>query len=132
MIFDSTARRTFREKGSRVRMAPRKWIFHLSGLLCLLLGLTGCINEFSVLSTSGSPLLISRRGYSPQECTDKVKDEAARMGMTLRYIHVRGNVAGRSLLWPFQPGYSCEAAFGPEQPPIGTYPDAPPIGSRGS
>lgn len=113
-------------------MAPRKRIIHLSGLLCLLLGLTGCINEFSVLSTSGSPLLISRRGYSAQDCTTKVKDEAARMGMTLRYIHVRGSVTGRSLLWPFQPGYSCEAAFGPEQAPIGVYPEIPPIGSRGS
>jgi len=113
-------------------MAPRKGVIQLSGLLCLLLGLNGCINEFSLVSTSGSPLLISRRGYSVQDCTEKVKNEAARLGMTLRYIHVRGSVAGRSLLWPFQPGYSCEAAFGPEQAPIGTYPETPPIGSRGS
>jgi hypothetical protein len=26
------------------------------------------------------------------------------------------------LLWPLHPGYACEAAIGPEQPPIGTYP----------
>ncbi|MBS0151532.1 MAG: hypothetical protein JSR31_11375 [Nitrospira sp.] len=113
-------------------MAPRTGVIRLIGLLCLLLGLNGCINEFSVLSSSGSPLLISRRGYSAQECTEKVKDEAARMGMTLRYIHIRGSVVDRSLLWPFQPGYACEAAFGPEQPPIGTYPTAMPSGSRGS
>ncbi len=76
--------------------------------------------------------MISRRGYSAQECTEKVKDEAARMGMTLRYVHIRGNVVGRSLLWPFQPGYACEAAFGPEQPSIGTYPETLPLGFRGS
>ena len=113
-------------------MAPRTGLIHLSGLLCLLLGLNGCINEYSVLSGSGAPLLISRRGYSAQDCTERVKDEAARMGMTLRYIHVRGNVVGRSLLWPFQPGYACEAAFGPEQAPIGTYPVVPSVALHGS
>lgn len=121
-----------RDEGIRVPQAPRRRVLHLSSLLCLLLTLTGCINEFSVLSASGSPLLISRRGYSAQDCTEKVKDQAARMGTTLRYIHVRGNVEGRSLLWPFQPGYACEAAFGPEQPPSGTYPGTPPISFRGS
>jgi hypothetical protein len=113
-------------------MISQRGIIQLSGLLCLLLGLTGCINEFSVLSGSGAPLMISRRGYSVQDCTDKVKDEAARMGATLRYIHIRGNVVGRSLLWPFQPGYACEAAFGPEQAPIGIYPEPLPIDFRGS
>ncbi len=132
MSSDSTACRAFRDNRSRFPMAPRTGVIHLSGLLCFLLGLTGCISEYSVLSSSGAPLLISRRGYSAQDCTEKVKDEAARMGMTLRYIHIRGNDVGRSLLWPFQPGYACEAALGPEQPPIGTYPGALPIDSRGS
>ena len=132
MNVGSHSRRAFREEGSRFRVLPRRRVIHLSGLLCLLLGLNGCINEFSVVSDSGSPLLISRRGYSAQDCTEKVKDEAARMGMTLRYVHIRGNASGRSLLWPFQPGYACEAAFGPEQAPIGTYPETPPIRFRGS
>ena len=132
MSIDSTACSGLRDGRSRFPIVPRRGIIHLIGLLCFLLGLTGCINEYSVLSGSGAPLLISRRGYSAQDCTEKVKDEAARMGMTLRYIHIRGNDVGRSLLWPFQPGYACEAAFGPEQPPIGTYPGALPIGSRGS
>ena len=113
-------------------MATGTGVIRFAGLLCLLLGLSGCINEYSVLSGSGSPLLISRRGYSAQECTEKVKDEAVRMGTTLRYIHIRGNVVGRSLLWPFQPGYACEAALGPEQPPIGTYPTTMASGSHGS
>jgi len=132
MSSDSNSCRAFRYNGSRFPIAPRSGVIHLSGLLCFLLGLTGCISEYSVLSGSGAPLLISRRGYTAQECTEKVKDEAARIGMTLRYIHIRGSVVDRSLLWPFQPGYACEAAFGPEQPPIGIYPGAVPIGSRGS
>ena len=45
-----------------------------------------------------------------------------RLGVTLRYIHVRGNVEGRSLLWPLDPGYACEAAIGQEHQPIGAYP----------
>ena len=132
MSSDSTFCRTFRDGESHLPTASRKGLIRLTGLLCLFFGLTGCINEYSVLSGSGVPLLISRRGYSAEDCTEKVKDEAARMGMTLRYIHIRGNDVGRSLLWPFQPGYACEAAFGPEQPPIGTYPGPLPIGSRGS
>jgi hypothetical protein len=131
MSFDSTARGLLGTTDRRFPMALRSGTIQLGGLLCLFLALTGCINEFSVLSSSGTPLMISRRGYSAQDCTDKVKDEAARMGVPLRYIHVRGNVWGRSLLWPFQPGYACEAALGPEQAPIGTYPGTPPLGLRG-
>jgi hypothetical protein len=104
----------------------------LSGLFCLLAGIAGCAIEYSMLSASGTPLLLSRRGYTAHECTDQIKDEAARMGVTLRYIHIRGNTVDRSLLWPFQPGYACEAAIGPEQGPIGTYPGNPHIVFRRS
>lgn len=92
--------------------------------LGLTLGLmTGCAEEFVVFhSASGAPLLISRRAYSSEECIVKVKEDAARLGVTFRHVHIRGNVAGRSLLWPLHPGYACEAAIGSEQPPIGTYP----------
>jgi hypothetical protein len=102
------------------------------GMLCLLLSVTGCASEFSVVSSTGEPLLISRRGYSPGECTAKVKDDAARMGVTLRYVHIRGSAVGRSLLWPFEPGYACEAAIGPEQGPTGAYPTTLRVLSRGS
>ncbi len=132
MSDESTSGRPLRGGGVRLPAAPGKGILHFTCFLCLLLTLTGCINEFSVLSESGAPLLISRRGYSAQDCTEKVKDEAARMGATLRYIHVRGNLVGRSLLWPFHPGYACEAAIGPEQVPIGTYPETPSASFRGS
>jgi hypothetical protein len=113
-------------------MSPRKFLGRLAGILCVALSVTGCASEFSVLSASGQPLLISRRGFSPSECTEKVKDDAARMGVTLRYIHIRGSAVGRSLLWPFEPGYACEAGIGPEQGPIGTYPSSPSILPRGS
>lgn len=104
----------------------------LAGIVCVLCSVTGCANEFSFFNASGELLLISRRGDTAAECTEKVKDEAARMGVTLRYVHIRGSVPGRSLLWPFEPGYACEAAIGPPQGPIGVYPGGPDVISRGS
>lgn len=112
--------------GSRIRLR------RLTAIMCVSLSVTGCASEFSMFSASGEPLLISRRGYTSDECTEKVKDDAARMGVTLRYVHIRGSVVGRSLLWPFEPGYACDAAIGPEQGPIGTYPGSPRTLSRGS
>jgi len=113
-------------------MNRKRVLGRLTGILCVLLSVTGCASEFSVLSASGEPILIARRGYSPSECTEKVKDDAARMGVSLRYIHIRGSAVGRSLLWPFEAGYACEAGIGPEQGPIGTYPSHLRILSRGS
>jgi hypothetical protein len=85
--------------------------------------LTGCAEEFMVLhSQTGEPLIISRRSYSFLECVGKLRQDAARMGATFRYVHVRGTTVGRSLLWPFERGYACEGALGPEQRPSGTYP----------
>jgi hypothetical protein len=115
-----------------VPMGSRTTSGRLTGILCVLLSVTGCASEFSVFSASGEPLLISRRGYTADDCTKKVKDDAARMGTTLRYVHIRGSVAGRSLLWPFEPGYACEAGVGPEQGPTGTYLNSPHGIARGS
>ena len=115
-----------------VRMRSRTRLSRLTGMMCVLCLITGCASEFSVFSASGEPLLISRRGYTPDECTGMVKEDAARMGVTLRYVHIRGNAAGRSLLWPFEPGYACEAAIGPPDGPIGTYPGGPHGIIRGS
>jgi hypothetical protein len=106
-------------------MRSRTHVSRLTGILCMVLSVTGCVSEFSVFSASGEPLLISRRGYTSDECTEKVKDDAARMGVTLRHVHIRGSAVGRSLLWPFEPGYACEAAIGPPQGPIGSYPGGP-------
>ncbi len=102
------------------------------GTLLVLVGTTGCASEFTVVGNSGTPLLISRRGFTSAECTTLVKDDAARMGLTLRYIHIRGSAVGRSLLWPFEPGYACEGGVGPEQGPTGTYLQTLHIPRRGS
>jgi len=102
-------------------------ILVLSGLM------TGCASEFVMFHKgSGTPTLIARRAYTSDGCVTKMKEDAMRLGVTFRYIHVRGNFAGRSLLWPFEPGYACEAAIGSEQLPIGTYPNGRDVIIRGS
>lgn len=104
-------------------MGLGKLMRQVSGLLWVLGLFTGCADEFVILhSTSGDRILISRRSYTSEGCIEKVKEDAARMGVTFRYIHVRGSVVGRSLLWPFEPGYACEASIGPEQLPAGIFP----------
>ncbi|WHZ27167.1 MAG: hypothetical protein OJF51_001963 [Nitrospira sp.] len=119
-------------KKETVLMRSRARLSRLTGMMCMLCLVTGCASEFSVFSASGEPLLISRRGYTADECTGMVKEDAARMGVTLRYVYIRGNTVGRSLLWPFEPGYACEAAIGPPQGPIGAYPGSPHVIMHGS
>lgn len=97
----------------------------LIGMILVSSGIVGCASEFTILGTSGEPLLISRRGFTPDACLAMVQEDAVRMGVTLRYVHIRGNAIGRSLLWPFEPGYACEGGIGPEQGPIGIYPQSP-------
>jgi hypothetical protein len=111
----------------------RKTMREISGLFLVLGLVTGCAEEFILFhSASGDPLLIARRAHTSEGCTAKIKEDAARMGVTFRYVHVRGSVVGRSLLWPFEPGYSCEAAIGPEQYPTGVYPIGTQIVPQGS
>lgn len=105
----------------------------LCGLALLLGFLTGCAKEFVVFhSASGAPLLISRRAYTSDACTERIKEDAVRMGVSFRYIHIRGTIAGRSLLWPFEAGYACEAAIGPEQLPTGAYTNGQDVFLKGS
>jgi hypothetical protein len=102
-------------------------------LLAALLLMSGCADEFIVFhSKTGEPVLISKRSYTAEGCVGEVKEEAARLGLPLRYIHVRGSLEGRSLLWPLEPGYACEAALGPEQLPSGPYPSGTLTLLRGS
>lgn len=102
------------------------------GLFVVLGLMTGCAEEFALFhSGSGDPILLARRAYTSETCVETLKAEAARRGVTLRYIHVRGNFAGRSLLWPLERGYACEAAIGPEQLPSGSYPHGRELVLRG-
>ena len=102
-------------------------------VLFISLGLmTGCAEEFVLFhSGSGDPILLARRAYTSDACTERLKADAARLGVTLRYVHIRGTFAGRSLLWPFEHGYACEAAIGPEQLPTGAYPNGRELVLRG-
>lgn len=96
----------------------------MSALLISLGLMTGCAEEFALFhSGSGDPILIARRAYTSDACAEAIKADAARLGVTLRYVHVRGNFAGRSLLWPIERGYACEGAIGPQQLPTGAYPN---------
>jgi len=94
-------------------------------VLCLLA--TACAEPFTMFHTqTGEQILIGRRSYSYEGCLSTMRQEAARLGVTFRYIHIRGTTFGRSLLWPFEPGYACEAAIGPEFHPNGIYLNMPP------
>jgi hypothetical protein len=85
--------------------------------------LAGCASEYVVLhSVTGEPLVIARRASTSAGCISEVQKDASYLGVTLRYIHMRGTTFGRSLLWPFEAGYACEGAIGPEARPSGVYP----------
>ena len=92
----------------------------------------GCAESFTVFhSETGEPILLGRRSYSYDGCLSTMREEADRLGVTFRYVHVRGTLFGRSLLWPFEPGYACEAAIGPERGPNGIYLNVPPRSPHG-
>lgn len=105
-----------------IRLAGRKTLKSLGGMVLLGM-LAGCADEYVVLnSVTGDPLIISRRAYTSDNCIAKVKEDASQIGVPLRFVHVKGTTFGRSLLWPFEPGFACEAAIGPEERPSGAYP----------
>jgi len=96
------------------------------------ISLVGCAESFTVFhSETGEPILLGRRSYTYDGCLSTMQEEADRLGVTFRYVHVRGTLFGRSLLWPFEPGYACEAAIGPERGPNGIYLNVPPLAPQG-
>lgn len=101
-------------------------------VLILTLLLTGCAESYTVFhSLTGNPIILVRRAYSHEGCLSTMRDEAARLGVTLSTVQVKGSWQGRSLLWPFEPGYACEGAIGPERLPHGIYPNVPPLSPQG-
>jgi hypothetical protein len=101
-------------------------------LVIMILLLAGCAEPFTVFhSQTGEPILLGRRSYTYEGCLSTMREEAARLGVTFRTIQVRGSWEGRSLLWPFEPGYACEAAIGPERLPNGIYMNVPPLSPQG-
>ena len=101
-------------------------------ILIVILFLAGCAETYTVFhSQTGQPILLGRRAYSYEGCLSTVRAEAARLGVSLSTIQVKGSWQGRSLLWPFEPGYACEGAIGSERPPRGIYPNVPPLSPQG-
>lgn len=97
-------------------------------VLIMILFLAGCAEPYTVFhSQTGTPIILGRRAYSHEECLSTIRGEAARLGVSLSTVHIRGSWQGRSLLWPFEPGYACEGAIGPERLPSGAYPSVPPL-----
>jgi hypothetical protein len=96
-------------------------------LVVALLLVAGCAQSFTVYhSQTGEPIILGLRAASYEGCLSTMREEAERLGVTFRRVHVRGSTVGRNLLWPFEKGYACEAAVGPEGRPNGIYLNAPP------
>ena len=101
-------------------------------ILIVILLLAGCAEPYTVFhSETGQPILLGRRAYSYDGCLTTMKEEAARLGVSLSSVQVKGSWQGRSLLWPFERGYACEGTIGPESVPRGIYPNVPPLEPQG-
>ena len=101
-------------------------------LLIMILLLAGCAEPYTVFhNQTGQPIILGRRAYSYEGCLSTMREEAVRLGVTFRTIQIRGSWEGRSLLWPFEPGYACEGTIGPERLPRGIYPNVPPLSPQG-
>ena len=101
-------------------------------MLIVVLLLAGCAESYTVFhSQTGQPILLGRRAFSYEGCLSRMREEAARLGVSLSTIQVKGSWQGRSLLWPFERGYACEGAVGLERFPRGIYPNVPPLSPQG-
>ena len=101
-------------------------------LIIMVLLLAGCAESYTVFhNQTGDPLILGRRAYSNEGCLSGIREEAARLGVTFSSVQVKGSWEGRSLLWPFEPGYACEAAVGTPRLPRGAYPNVPPLLPQG-
>ena len=92
-------------------------------LMVWLLLAVGCADEYVAFHRStGDPLILTRRGFTKEECLQRIRQDADELGVTYRYVHIKGSLFGQMLLWPFEPGYACEAAIGPPDIRRGIYP----------
>ena len=83
-------------------------------LLMILVLLAGCAESYTIFhSQTGQPIILGRRAYSYEGCLSTMREEATRLGVSLSTVQVRGSWEGRSLLWPFEPGYACEGQSAP-------------------
>lgn len=94
------------------------------GMLIMWLSLAaGCADEYVAYhKVTGEPLILTHRAYTQEACLKQIQQDSDELGVTLRYVHMKGSLFGQSLLWPFEPGYACEAAIGPPDIRRGIYP----------
>src|SRR5678816_2955697 len=101
-------------------------------LLIMILILAGCAEPYTIFhSQTGQPIMLGRPAATYEGCFSIMQEEAARLGVPIGRVQVKGSWQGRSLLWPFQPGYACEGTVGPERLPHGIYPNVPPLSPQG-
>jgi hypothetical protein len=101
-------------------------------IVLVLLFFAGCADSYTIFhNQTGQPIILGRRAYTYEGCLSTMRQEAARLGVSLGTIYVKGSWEGRSLLWPFEPGYACEGMIGPERLPHGIYPKVPPLSPQG-
>ena len=101
-------------------------------LLAIILILGGCAESYTMFhSQTGQPIMLGRRAYTYEGCLSTMHEEAARLGVSIGRVNVRGSWQGRSLLWPFEPGYACEGIIGPERLPNRIYLNVPPLLPQG-
>src|SRR5215510_8901003 len=101
-------------------------------LLAIILILGGCAESYTMFhSQTGQPIMFGRRAYTYEGCLSTMQEEAARLGVSIGRVNVRGSWQGRSLLWPFEPGYACEGIIGPERLPNRIYLNVPPLLPQG-
>ena len=101
-------------------------------LFSMALLLVGCAEPYTVFhSQTGQPTMLGGRAYTYEGCFSIIREEAARLGVAAGTVRVRGSWQGRSLLWPFEPGYACEGIIGPQRLPRGVYPNVPPMSPQG-
>jgi hypothetical protein len=101
-------------------------------VLFMILLQAGCAESYTVFhSQTSNPILLIRRAYTYEGCLSTMREEAVRLGVSFSTVQVKGSWQGRSLLWPFEPGYACEGAIGSERFPRGVYPKVPPLLPQG-
>jgi hypothetical protein len=101
-------------------------------ILIMILILAGCAEPYTIFhSQTGQPTLLGRRAATYEGCFSIMREEAARLGVSISRVQVKGSWQGRSLLWPFEPGYACEGVIGPERLPHGIYLNVPPLLPQG-
>ena len=69
-------------------------------MLLMILLLAGCAESYTVFhNQTGQPIILGRRAYSYEGCLSTMREEAARLGVSLGTVQVKGSWEGRSLLW---------------------------------